>query len=137
MKIDEVFSTEYEFTLENIAYTRQEAAKPGSNIRLTISDTVNTELDGKSHLRLSVTRSLQFSPQSLFSLSVTFGLVLSFIDSKNYKPPQNDWSEYFAHNPSPYFENVMPRISALIAQITASYGQQPLITPPSFIQEAE
>lgn len=81
-------------------------------------------------VRIIVTRTLMFEPEELFALNVSFGADLKF----NERKAEHEWTkinlaEEFGENGDFVTAQLMSRISLLIGQITASFGQQPLILP--------
>ena len=69
----------------------------------------------------------------MFNLTVTFGAILKFDPAKKdeYKWHEINMAEEFRKNGEFVTNNLVARISLLIAQITSSYGQTPLILQPS------
>ena len=131
----EYFRDEYQFALKNISYTQLSPAPLGSDVSLNIIDALGTNLSSSS-LELTFHRNVAFTPSSLYSLTVTFTCTLSFKDSSCVeKAQQVNWNDAFTNTRSPYLTNIASRASNLIAAITASYGQPPLITPPNLIKE--
>ena len=129
MNLEEVFDPTYNFGLENITYNR--IPKTAESFEITLCDTMKvTPIDNDLHIL--ITRALSINPSSLFELSVTFGLLLHFKQGQTVQHTDNEWHEIFTKEDNPYFANIMSRISLVISQITSSYGQQPLVTPPNF-----
>ena len=104
--------------------------------KLSIKDTIgvyNLE-DGK--VKIEITRSLDFGAGKLFSLTVVFGILLR----KNpFSENEIDWAninlaEEIKNANLPLVKNVMSKMCVLIAEITSSYGQVPVITPPQLIK---
>lgn len=132
----EYFQPEQEFYLQNISYNRLEKNEQEKH---TLNCFDNIQVDkSENEVRITVTRSLKFDPEELFSLNVSFGAVLKFVlERKN----EYDWNkinlaEEFKNNGEFVTGNLMSRISLLIAQITSSFGQQPIVLPPSVAQES-
>ena len=76
---------------------------------------------------------MKFDPDELFELSISFGAILKFDPEKK---DEYDWhkvnmAEEFRENGEFVLSNLMNRIALLVAQITSSYGQMPLVLPPS------
>lgn len=83
-------------------------------------------------VKLTVKRVLKFEPEEIFELSVSYGATLKI---KKEKKQDYDWNkidlaEEFRENGQFVLGNLMNRISLLIAEITSSFGQEPLILPP-------
>ena len=124
------FQQEHAYYLNHINYriieNNVEEAAPGC------VDHISAEVQGSEQVRVILTRTLKFEPESLFELSVSYGVILKF-NSEN--KDEINWhgiqlAEIFKENGGFALQNLMNRISLLIAEITASYGQSPIILPP-------
>lgn len=132
----EYFQPEQEFYLQNISYNRLEKSEQ-ENHSLNCLDNIQVEKKGNK-VRITVTRSLEFDPEEFFNLNISFGAVLKFAEERE---KEYDWSkinlaEEFKNNGEFVTGNLMSRISLLTAQITSSFGQQPIVLPPSVAQES-
>ena len=83
--------------------------------------------------KLTITLSLYFDPEEIFELSLSYGAILKI---KKERKEEYDWdkinlAEEFRENGEFVLGNLMSRISLLIAEITSSFGQIPLILPPA------
>lgn len=130
--LSEYFLPEHEFYLHKIVYNRLDNVTPEIAVPLNCADNINVEISNND-VKIIVTRSLYFDPEEIFRLSVAFGANLKF-DSK--KVNEYNWNEInlaeeFRENGEFVTDNLMSRISLLIAQITSSFGQQPLLLPPT------
>lgn len=132
----EMFMPEQEIYLENIVYEKKDVEINEEEHTLKCEDNiaVNSEENG---VLITVTRVLNFEPEELFSLCVSFSAVLRFAPGKK---ELYDWSnmnlaEEFRMNGDFITANLMARISNQIAQITSAAGQIPLILPPSVVRE--
>ena len=76
---------------------------------------------------------LTFNPEKMFRLSVAFGADLRFDPQKinEYNWREIDLADEFRENGDFVTGNLMSRITLLIAQITSSFGQPPLVLVPS------
>lgn len=129
------FNDEYQFALKNAAYSWIENVAPGTELELNISDTINATPQGK-HLEVVFQRKAFFSPEALYSIDISFSFTLTFRnDSLADEAKSINWSEALVKNENPYLANVISRASYLIATLTSSYGQQPLVTPPNIIRQ--
>ena len=86
----------------------------------------------ESGIKITLKRELKFDPNQLFNISISFCAVLNFNPEKK---EEIDWhslnlTNEFQNNGQFVLQNLMSRISLLIAQITSSYGQTPVILPP-------
>ena len=129
--LSEYFKPELEIFLDTVSYKRIENLnnKCEQELSLLCQDNlkVMTNEDG---VRIIVTRTLMFEPEELFALNVSFGADLKF----NERKAEHEWTEInlaeeFGENGDFVTAQLMSRISLLIGQITASFGQQPLIWP--------
>ncbi|MGN0370692.1 MAG: hypothetical protein ACI4EW_09115 [Butyrivibrio sp.] len=128
------FETEQEFYLDNISYNRIDKKGQTKEYSLNCIDTIKTNIY-EDVLRLTICRTLKFEPEEIFELSVAYGAVLKF----NKAGKELDWSkinveEEFRENGQFVTANLMNRISLLIAEITSSFGQTPIILPPDFVK---
>ena len=125
------FKPEQEYYLESIKYTRLEENREVKEHTLTCTDTLNVVLKPDS-IVLTTMRHLYCEPKELFDVTVSFGAILRFNEEKK---GEKDWNsinlaDEFKENGDFVLTNLYSRASLLIAQITSSYGLQPLILPP-------
>lgn len=128
--LEEYFEDQQQFFLDKIRYDRMEEDDSGEEVSLNCSDILKCDVTDEG-ITLSVTRKLQFDPEKIFGLEVTFGVKLKF----NEKAKAVDWEKYdlpdeFTRNGQFALQNPLSRISLLVSQITSSFGQMPLVTPP-------
>lgn len=128
------FKKEQQFYLESVKYERLEKSTQigeEKSFRLNCLDDLHVNVDDKN-IKLVVTRRLQFDPEGIFFLEVSFGAVLSFIPEKKHEVQwdEMDLEEEFRQQGAFVLGNLMNRISLLIGQLTSSFGQPPIITPP-------
>lgn len=133
LEISKYFNPQHEFYLNDIDFKRC-VNEVGGVVSLNITDSFETELQGDSVL-LMFTRTLKFDPQAIFDLSVSFGAELSLNPSTK---DEVDWStinlsEEFINNGKEIINNLASRASLLVSEITASFGQIPIVTPPTVI----
>lgn len=130
--LSEYFLPEHEFYLHKIVYNRLDNVTPEIAVPLNCADNINVEISNND-VKIIVTRSLYFDPEEIFRLSVAFGANLKFDSKKVNEYNWNDinLAEEFRENGEFVTDNLMSRISLLIAQITSSFGQQPLLLPPT------
>lgn len=135
LDFDRYFLKESQVFLSHIDYDFLSFPQQVDN-KLSIKDTIgvyNLE-DGK--VKIEITRSLDFGTGKLFSLTVVFGILLR----KNpFSENEIDWAninlaEEIKNANLPLIKNVMSKMCVLIAEITSSYGQVPVITPPQLIK---
>jgi len=131
--LSEYFLPEQEFYLHKVNYDRLDSAVAKNEFTLNCADNINVEVSENSEVKIIVTRSLAFEPGEMFRLSVAFGADLKLDPQKEheYNWHEINLAEEFRNNGYFVTANLMSRISLLIAQITSSFGQQPLVIPPN------
>lgn len=135
LNFNEYFRDEYQFTLKELSYNLIENDASVQQFDLQISDTITTEIIDRQ-LHVTFGRKVFFEPAVLYRMNVVFSINIRFKDEVDIESAAGiDWNDALARIENPYFINVVSRASNLIAVITSSYGQQPLITPPSPIIE--
>lgn len=128
--IQNYFIEQYQFSLKEVSYNRLEIEPV--NATLSISDEINTDIKNNV-LLITLTRTIFFEPESAFNLKVTFDAVLGIKEEMIETVNKIDWKKEFVEINNPYMVNIMTRVSALIANITSSYGQPPVVTPPGLV----
>lgn len=125
------FLPEQEFYLDKISYNRIEKKNGAGEYSLNCLDNIEVEV-GEDAVRVTVRRSLKFEPEAVFELSVSFGAILQFMQDKKgeYDWSKIDLAEEFRENGQFVLGNLLNRISLLIAEITASFGQMPFVLAP-------
>jgi len=132
--LNSYFSPNFEFYLNNVTYEYKQKKTSVKEYSLSCTDTLMAQVYGDNDLLLIINRNLQFDPDELYSLSVSFGVRLQFVKDVDDKSAI-DWAKEFSQNGGFVLSNIMPRIAHLIAEITASYGQVPVVTPPSLFNQ--
>ena len=132
--VDEYFNGSCSLYLDKVEYKR--ISENDSEVVLNVNDNIDIKLDDNCQgIEGIVTRRLSFEPQSLFEITVSFGVFLEFKDE--YKGINNldldELKEEFLDGQSVITNIVMSRISLLISQLTSSYGERPVVTPPSIM----
>lgn len=131
MNIQNYFSSTYEYYLDKIDYTHKAKSSDNTAYTLNCVDNISTQIVDDSKLQVTITRNLEFSPDDLYTLSVSFIVVLTILDGKKDDLLSiKDLSFELAKGGHFFLSDIMSRISALISNITASFGQPPVITPP-------
>ena len=133
------FLHERKIVLDNISYeTVKMEGKPGTTMSLGCKDTIVAQLM-ESGVKINFNRAMNFTPEGIFSLSVTFSMMLLFDPTtKN----EVDWKSLdiageFKKSCPHLLSAMMSRTSLMIAQITAASGQNPLITPAAPVKQTE
>lgn len=135
--LSDYFEKKQEFYLETISYKRSDKIEPSvKEYKLNCTDTIRCELL-ESGIKITLNRELKFDPDQLFNLTVVFCSVLRFSKERE---TEIDWrslnlAEEFQNNGQFVLHNLMNRMSLLIAQITSSYGQTPVILPPVIVSK--
>ena len=126
------FLPEQEFYLQNITYDRIENTTDSENHTLNCLDNISVDTNDDT-VKITVTRTLKFKPEELFSLTVSFGAILKFNpqNKSEYNWREINMAEEFRYNGDFVIGNLMQRITLQIAQITSSFGQSPIILPPN------
>lgn len=132
MDLQKYFYPDYEFYLDKVRYNRKPVSDSSYELRCLDNISVSKTENGVS---LIVSRSLVFEPDEVFDLFVSFGADLRFREETMH---EIDWNEVdltveFKENGSFVISNLSSRISALIANITSSFGQSPIVLPPAYI----
>ena len=131
----EFFEDNYQLYLKDIDYKALSIDPIVEKIDVKIKDDLCFfDNKDKKTLEFEVKRTVDFYPDALYKLSIEFGAKLKV---KNEAPILDsiDWKKEFKENEIciNMINGLIARISVLISQITSSYGQVPLVTPPSFI----
>ena len=131
------FVPEQEFYLDKISYDRKDKNEKVIEYSLNCTDNIVVELH-ENIVKLTVKRLLTFEPEEIFELSVSFGAILKFNGEKkgDYDWAHINLAEEFRENGQFVLGNLMSRISLLIAEITSSFGQSPIVLPPGIAPES-
>ena len=130
--IKDYFEPDYEFYLDKVDYIHKQKTSNTDKYELNCSDSLETKEIADNKLQVTVTRSLVFEPDDLYSLSVSYVAVLKFDMSKKEELSSltDNLSKDLINYGQFFLSNIMVRMSMLISEITGSYGQPPVITPP-------
>lgn len=132
----EYFDPMQKYYLDKVSYNRFENNIHDENnsveYLLNCADDLMVDLlnDG---VRVTITRHVSFEPKDVYELTVSFGALLRFNSEKTMDWTQVNLKEEFRNNGVFVTANLIHHISLLIAEITSSYGQMPLILAPDFI----
>jgi len=128
------FNEEYQYALKSIRYDFIENDLD-DKINLNCKDVLSAKIDDHK-LMVEICRKVFFLPEAIFDLSVTASVILEFkSDLDDKKMNEVDWENALIASENSFLSNVLCRTSGIISAITASYGHQPVITPPNFITE--
>ncbi|MDY4656011.1 MAG: hypothetical protein SO386_07320 [Eubacteriales bacterium] len=135
MDINQYIEPRQQTFLSNVEYRLLELVASGSKNVINVADNLEARFLDPKHIKLTLTRKLTFNPAGLFELSVSFGTILTLREDSYYLV---DWKTYdvaeeIVRNSKNLINPLAARISLLIAEITSSYGQNPIVTPPTVI----
>ena len=131
MNMQDFFSPTYEYYLDKVNYAHKTKSSDNTAYTLNCADNISTRIVEDSKLQVTISRSLEFSPDDLYSLSVSFVVVLTILDGKKDELLSiKELSSELAKGGQFFLADIISRMSSLISNITASYGQPPVITPP-------
>lgn len=133
------FLPTFEYSLEQVNYKRLDTVDSSDEKQLNCTDKLRNMLIDEKHVSFEFTRELHFSSNDLFALSVTFSAVYTLNENDH---GDIDWNSSevakdILHSNSTFLNMLITRASLLISQLTSSFGQAPIITPPTSIREAE
>lgn len=133
MKYDDVFQHEYQYTLESISFQQQDGETKPCTVNLEAADSVEINRRNSNGIRFVVKRSIRFSPNILFSMSICFSATLQMRPSADRDLPDAELINLVCEDKASFLPNLLSRIALLCAEITSIYGQQPLVFPPTLI----
>lgn len=129
-KWTDYFNPSYRFFLQNVQYERIEAEKEKATMQL--NDQLEIQ-DLEDHAILRYTRKAFFEPQQLFNIIITFAAELEYSEEYRIKTVENrsqEALEVIKELGEQITSNLSSRASMVLAQLTSSSGQMPVITPP-------
>ena len=134
--LKDYFDVNQEFYLDKVSYRRIETQIHAERHLLNCNDRIEVK-SNENIVKLTVERTLKCDPEEMFELSVSYGAILKFKeDNKNdYNWSEINLSEEFKENGEFVLRNLLNRMSLLIAEITSSFGQSPIVLPPAIISE--
>ncbi|MGN0318670.1 MAG: hypothetical protein ACI4E1_12140 [Lachnospira sp.] len=135
--LDKYFTGNCSISLENVTYNKLDEIE--GNVTLSVKDDlkIKENISNTGFIDCIISRNLSFVPKSLVDITVSFGISLE-LNEKCKKTNTLDYDTLKKHlisEDSVIASIVMSRISLLISQLTSSYGERPIITPPSFMTE--
>ena len=133
--LNEYFVGDCLISLENVTYNK--LGEINEEVKLTVKDyfeIIDKEY-ASDNVEFKISRNLSFEPKSLVDINVCFSVVLK-VDDKYKDSSELDYelirNEMLSED-SAFMPIIMSRISLIISQLTSSYGERPIITPPSFM----
>lgn len=136
--LSDYFDAEQEYYLDQVSYNRIRKNEETEEYSLNCIDNIKVDTYD-DFIKLTVKRVLEFEPKEIFELSVSYGAILRYNKEKkeDYNWEEINFAEEFRENGQFVLDNLMSRISLLIAEITSSFGQTPLILPPGIATESK
>lgn len=124
---------EYQFILKQVVFQTVEEHDETEEFEINISDDVSVEVID-NEISVDYWRNVYFEPKGIFDIKVNFGLRIPFKEDIKPEGGTIDWAKELEEKENPYMRNIITRASNIISNLTSSFGQQPLITPPVFIK---
>lgn len=139
--INEYFKRDYQVFLDEVKYKKYEIDKKATcDLTLRCRDDLKAEVIDNKFVELRFTRELVFEPVKLFELSVTFCARLFFIDEikSEIDLEKIDMTEELKKAEPEILGGLVSRASLIISQLTtSSFGNAPVITPPTMTLQNE
>lgn len=133
---DEYFTGSFSIALESVVYNKLDEIEGEVSLRIDDVLEIKENKTNVENITAIITRSFSFEPKSLVEVSVSFEVVLELND-KYKNSDKLDLSlirKELISEDSVIMSIIMSRISLLISQLTSSYGERPIVTPPSFME---
>jgi hypothetical protein len=131
----------YGISLNNVLFENKE--KPTNNIqpKVLCEDIINVVNQSAENIRLRFIRNVGLIPESFFFIQVSIDVIVMFDkDAKTFFAEDNNRIEVFLNkNKVKIIEDlpVINKASAIISQLTAYIGLNPVITSPSFVPKVQ
>ena len=134
MNFIETFNENYSYFLKEIQYQVITVGSIQDKIDIMIGDHLTFNMLDDLHGEIIVERTVKFEPNVVYELSVSFGAILELKD-RNKIENDSDWKNDFIKSPegNTIIQGLLSRVSLQIAQITSSYGLNPIVTPPNLM----
>jgi len=135
MDLNQYIEPKQQIFLNGAEYRLLQLVAGGTTGTMRVSDNLDVSFLDNKHIKLVLTRKINFQPAGLFETAVSFGAILTLKDDAYFLV---DWKTYdlpeeIINNSKNLVNPLAARISMLVAQLTSSYGQVPIITPPCVI----
>ena len=127
---NDYFLKERRIFLENISYETVKTEKSSDMRRLGCRDTVIAQLIMPRGVKIVFNRRLNFEPEAMFTLSVSFGVFMRFDPAR---AGEVNWQEVnivkqFTKDCPAILSELNARTTLLVAQITSASGNTPIVT---------
>lgn len=134
MNFAELFNENYSYFLREIGYQVITVGNIHDKVDIVIKDNIAFEMLDAAHLQILVERNIKFEPNVVYELKVSFGAILELREGSKVESDV-DWEREFkkSNEGLAVIQGLLTRISLQIAQITSSYGLNPIVTPPNLI----
>ena len=134
MNFIETFNENYSYFLKEIQYQVITVGSIQDKIDIMIGDHLTFNMLDDLHGEIIVERTVKFEPNVVYELSVSFGAILE-LKERNKIENDSDWKNDFIKSPegNTIIQGLLSRVSLQIAQITSSYGLNPIVTPPNLM----
>lgn len=130
------FSEDYRYTLYSIQYNKIENNFEG-NLVLSATDEIAVEPDN-GQLACLYTRTLQFEPQDVFFLRITYKIIFDVKEKANISTlTAEEIHASLYENAIESLGQVAARMSFVTAQVLTSGNHEPILMPPVIIHENE
>ncbi len=135
MDINQYIEPRQQTFLANVEYRLLELSPTSKGSKMIVSDNLDATFLDSRHIKLVLTRKMHFEPAGLFEITVAFGTIITLKEDSYYLV---DWKTYdvaeeIVNNSKNLVNPLASRISLLIGEITSSFGQLPVITPPCVV----
>lgn len=133
---DKYFTGECSISLEKVGYNKLDEIESDVSLRINDCIAIKENKYDWDKIEFIISRNLSFEPRSLVEIDVSFGVILE-LNEKYKGSKQLDYKSIISDMISEdcvITSIIMSRISLLISQLTSSYGERPIVTPPSFIK---
>ncbi len=127
---DRYFLPHRKIVLENISFETVKLEGYPQQMKMGCKDTIVAQLLDKG-IKINFNRAINFDPEGIFSLSVTFSTLMLFDPSKKDEVEWKgmDIAGEFRKGCPHTLSALMAKTSLLIGEITEAAGQTPIITP--------
>lgn len=132
---DKFFNSYHKYYLKSLTFDHDcfPSVDDDKQIILSIVDEVKTEYNKNNGVLIEFCRKLQFAEDNPPLIEVSFCAEFTFKDNAEN---EMDWeninlAKETVESDCSFLNNLASRASLLIAEVTSSYGQKPIVTPPN------